>query len=181
MIIGVTGTIGAGKDTIAGILKERGFGSYTVRGFLLRILKEKGRDSMRELANELREKHGPGYIVEELYKGARKEGKDAVISSIRAVGEIKALRDKEDFYLFAVDAEPRTRYERVHKRGSTTDGVSYEEFIEQERKEMGNDDPGKQNLSRCIEAADYVFDNNGSIEELKKMVMEVLDEIKSKN
>ena len=179
MIIGITGTLGAGKDTIVGILEKGGFTGYSVREFLLNLMGDGGRDSMRELANELREEYGPSYIIEELYKEAEKCGGDSVIASIRAIGEVTSLRNKKDFYLFAVDANSKTRYNRIKQRKSSTDMISYEEFLEQEQKEMQNDDPNKQNLAKCISIADYVFDNNGTEKELEKRVVEVLNGIRS--
>ena len=185
MIIGITGTLGAGKGTVVGFLEEKGFKHYSVREFLTKIIKKEGnevnRDNMVELANRLRAKHGPSYIIEELYKEAVVCGGDAVIESLRAEGEVLALQKKGNFYLFAIDADPKTRYDRIKLRKNSTDMVSFEKFLEQERKEMQNDDPKKQNLAKCIAMADYKFDNKGTIEELKEKVSEVLNEIKSKN
>ena len=59
-------------------------------------------------------------------------------------------------------------------RGSETDKVSYEEFISNEKREMHNEDPTKQNISRCMELADYVFSNNGSVEDLYKQIKKIL-------
>ena len=181
MIIGITGTLAAGKGTIVEYLVSKGFKHYSVREFLINILKEKGveinRDSMVELANELRKKFGNGYIMEELYKKASLD-KNAVIESIRAVGEIETLKKKKDFILFAVDANQKIRYERSLKRGSVTDNIGFEKFAEQENREMTTEDPHKQNLSACIEKADYKFENNGTIEELYKKVESVLNDIK---
>lgn len=41
------------------------------------------RDSMRTLANELREKKGPAALIELLFEKARKVGEDAIIESVR--------------------------------------------------------------------------------------------------
>jgi len=71
------------------------------------------RDSMVIVANDLRATFGPSYIVEQLYEQAKTHGKDAIIESLRAVGEVEALKQKEHFLLFAIDADPKVRYERV--------------------------------------------------------------------
>jgi dephospho-CoA kinase len=39
---------------------------------------------------------------------------------------------------------------------------------------MDSDDPNKQNLRKCIEKADHIFLNNGSIDKLRKQVAEIL-------
>ena len=178
MIIGITGTLGAGKGTIVEILKKRGFSHYSVREFLVEEIKKKGlpvnRDSMVLVANNIRRKNSPSYIVEKLYERAKKYGGNSVIESIRAVGEAQALRKKESFYLFSVDADIKKRYERIVKRGLDSDFVSYEKFVEDEKREMENPDPSKQNLIKCIKMSDFRFENNGTINELEKKVEEIL-------
>ena len=181
IIIGITGTLGAGKGTIVEHLKKRGFNHYSVREFLIREIKKRGlpvnRESMTDVANDLRKNHHPAYIVEQLYNIAKENGANAVIESIRTPGEIYFLRKKENFYLFAVDADPEIRYQRIKQRASETDHVSFETFLANEQREMHTDDPNKQNLSKCIELADYKFDNNGDMEALFAAVDKVIREI----
>ena len=61
-IIGITGTIGAGKGTIVDYLvKEKGYVHYSVREFLAEEVKKRGlevnRDTLTEVGNDLRAKH----------------------------------------------------------------------------------------------------------------------------
>lgn len=138
---------------------------------------EMNRDSMVIVANELREKYGAGCIAKELYEEAAKSGQNAIIESIRTAGEVKLLREKGIFYLFAVDADPSLRYERIKSRDSETDHISYPVFVSNEEREMQSEDPNKQNLRACIDLADYVFVNNGILEALYKEVDDVMKTI----
>ena len=179
MVIGITGTLGAGKGTIVKYLLGQGFKHYSVRVFLTEEILRRGlevnRENMVAIANELRERFGSSYIVEKLYERAEREGGDCVIESVRCPGEVEALKKKKGFVLFAVDADVETRYARVVERGSETDGVSFNDFVAQEQREMMSNDPNKQNLKRCIEMADYVFKNDWTVEDLYRRVAKVLE------
>jgi len=180
--IGITGTLGAGKGTIVDYLvQNKGFVHYSVRAFITEEIKKRGlevnRDTMTLVGNDLRAQHTPSWIVEQLYEKASASGCNCIIESVRTPGEVAALRGKPNFYLFAVDADPKVRYERAVLRGSETDHVSYETFIANEQREMDNTDPNKQNLGVCIREADFRFDNGGSFEDLHRQVEEVLSQI----
>ena len=181
-IIGITGTIGAGKGTLVEyFVKEKNFVHYSVRGFLIEEITKRNlpvnRDTMVSVANELREKNSPSYIIDCLFEQAKQLGKNAVIESIRSVGEVESLRKQKGFLLLAVNADPKIRYERIVKRKSETDHVSYDEFIANEEREMNAADPSKQNLSRCIAMADYTLCNNSSVNELYNTLEEILSKI----
>ena len=178
-IIGITGTLGAGKGTIVDyLIQHYGFKHYSVRGYLIEEATRRGmeinRDTFVEVANDLRAKHTPSFITDELYKQAEADGANAVIESIRTPGEVESLRQNAHFLLFAVDADPKIRYERIVSRNSETDHVSFETFLENELREMSSSDPNHQNVGRCMEMADYVFQNNGDFDDLYRQVEEAL-------
>lgn len=182
VIIGITGTLGAGKGTIVDyLIQERSFRHYSVRQYLIAKIKEQGlpvnRDTMTSTANQIRSAHDPAYIIEVLYQQAMKEGKNAIIESIRTPGEVEFLKKQGSFYLFAVDADPHVRYERIVSRGSETDHVDYDTFLANEQREMTATDPNKQNLAKCIELADFRINNNGSQTELFTAIDKVLMEM----
>ena len=181
-IIGITGTLGAGKGTIVDYLKEHyGYRHYSVRGYRIEEAQRRGmelnRDTFVVVANDLRATHCPSYITDQLYLQAAEAGENAIIESVRTPGEVESLRQHEHFLLFGVDADPKIRYERIVGRGSETDHVSFETFLENEEREMTSDDPNHQNLGRCMQMADYVFMNNEGFEELYAQVEEVISQL----
>ena len=181
-IVGITGTLGAGKGTVVDYLVTKGFAHYSARDFITREILRRGmpvdRDSMVLVANDLRTAHSPSYIAEALYDEAVAAGQNAVIESLRTEGEITALRAKGNFLLVAVGADPKLRYKRITLRGGSTDRITFEKFLEDEAREMHSTDPNKQNLARCIELADYQLTNNGTKEELYAQVDQILKKIK---
>lgn len=184
MIIGITGTLGAGKGTVVKYLVEReGFKHMSARAFFQERMEQAGipvdRDTMIEFANSLRAKHGGDYVFRELFKQAQAEGGDVVIESLRTVGEAKALKENEDALLLAVDADQKLRYERIHGRGSPLDHVTFEKFVEQENTEMRSDDEHKQNIAAVMEMADYTIYNDNDTEALFREVKSAVEKFRS--
>lgn len=181
LVIGITGTNGAGKGTVVEYLvKEKGFVHFSVSSYLTQVLKDKNkeinRDNMREIANKIREKFGAEYVVKILFNKAIKSQKNAVIESIRNIKEAEFIKKNKGF-LFAVDAPTRIRYQRIKFRSSEKDNVNYKEFLEQERKEMENKNPNHQNLKACVKIADYQFKNDGTIKELYEKIKKAIKDI----
>lgn len=182
MIVGITGTLGAGKGTVAEYLtKKHNFIYLSVRNFIAGEILKRGlavnRDTMTQVANDLRALHGPNYMVEELLKQAKLHPKnDIVVESIRSVGEEKYLKSQSTT-LWAVDADIHIRYKRIVGRASETDAVSFEKFKADEEREMTSDDPNKQNLKAVIAMADVVFTNDGTRDELFTQVEEALKKV----
>ena len=178
-IIGITGTLGAGKGTIVDYLVNHyGFKHYSVRGYLIEEALKRGmelnRDTYVVVANDLRTTYGPSYITDQLYLEAAENGTNAVIESVRTPGEVDSLRKHEHFLLFGVDADPEIRYGRVVNRASETDQISFETFMENEQREMSSTDPNHQNIGKCMQMADHVFLNNGDFQDLYQQVEQVL-------
>src|SRR3989344_5622933 len=121
--LGITGTLGAGKGAVVEYLMGKGFSHFSVRAYLLHEVRRRGlpenRDSTTLVANDLRKTHAPDFLVRELFEQAKRAGGDAIIESIRALGEIDYLKKNAmPFYFIAVDADPQLRYLRITKRGS---------------------------------------------------------------
>jgi dephospho-CoA kinase len=147
------------------LVEKKGFSHYSVRAFLTTEIKKRNlpvdRDSMRIVANEIRANHHPAYIVQQLFVQAQEKGDDAIIESIRAVGEVELLQRSADFLLLAVDADQKLRYERAMQRGNESDHVSFQKFQEQEQSEMTSTDPNTQNIAACMAMAQLTVYNDG--------------------
>jgi dephospho-CoA kinase len=125
MIIGITGTLGAGKGTVAVYLtKKHNFTYFSVRNFLAAEVLKRGkivnRDTITETANALRAEHGAGYVTQRLLAEAISQKNNVVIESIRTVGEAKFLKS-HGAQLWAVDADLKVRYNRIVGRASETE------------------------------------------------------------
>jgi dephospho-CoA kinase len=187
IVIGITGTFGAGKGTVVEYLKAKGFIHFSSSGLITEEIVRRGmpvnRDSMTVVANDLRAQHSPSYIVEQLYDRAAAAKQNSIIESIRTTGEAEALKQKAlaggaTTLLIAVDADIKVRYDRILKRASEKDHVSFETFAEKERAEMNSADPTKQNIAGVMALADFTIHNDASLEELHRQVDDILQHVR---
>lgn len=174
MIIGITGSFGAGKGAVVEYLvNTKGFTHYSASGFIREEIVRRGmavdRDALTIVANDLRKEHGASYVIDSLYERARAHGGDAIIESLRAVAEVRRIKELGGFVL-GVDALPGIRYERAYARGSEKDVVSFEKWLEQERAETNTTDPTKQDIFGALKDSSVIVSNNGSVEELHRAV-----------
>lgn len=170
MLIGITGTNGSGKGAVVEYLvSKKGFSRYSARTIILEELRNRHLPltavHMRDVANDLRKQHGSAYIIERLYELAKNDAQ-AVVESIRTIGEAEFIKEKKGF-LFAVDANKEIRYERVaNKQGAELAHMSFEDFCMIEDREMSSSDPWDMNVFGVMQISDAHILNNGSEVEL---------------
>jgi dephospho-CoA kinase len=184
IIIGVTGTDGAGKGTVVDYLvNQNGFALYHARALLLAEIERQGlpptRASMRIAGNYLRSQHGNDYVVTHFLAQAKETGDQKIaIDSLRTIAEATTLKAHGGI-LLAVDADQHLRYERVQARRSSSDQVTFEQFKEQEDLENNDPDPHGMQKRKVIAMADYVIQNDGTLEALHQKIDEVLTRIEA--
>lgn len=185
MIVGITGSLGGGKGTVVEYLKEKkGFTHHSVSDMLTEVLIERGEDVNREgmnrIANEFRAA-SPGGPTAEVYARCQKNDDcvDVIIESQHSPAEVNYIK-RLGGKVIGVTADSDIRYERITARGSVKDNVTKEEFIaQQKREEEGTGDPTKSNIFDAIKAADFVVQNNGTLEELHDQVDEILKQLQT--
>ena len=182
MIIGITGTDGAGKGEVVKYLTEQhNFIHYSARALITEAVKDRGlepsRKNFRLTANDLRRQHGNDFIVKETFKKIVAEGAmNAVIESIRTTAETETLK-KEGGILIAVDADQALRYRRIKKRQSESDHISLAEFKQQEELEMNDPDPNGMQKAAVMAVADHTIINDGTLATLHKKIEQTLKQL----
>lgn len=174
MIIGIVGTLGAGKGTVVEYLKQKGFDHFSSSSILREILVERGvidtRENLSALADEL-QKRLPGGILQESYERATKAGSENfILEAIHRVGEATYLHSVGGM-LIGVDADIQVRYERITKRKEgEKDNVTFEQFVsDTEREDEGQTRKGPH-IREVLKMSDFTFQNNGTLEELHAQV-----------
>ncbi len=169
MIIGITGTLGSGKGTVAEYLQKRHrFAYFSIRNFFAGEAVRRGlmvnHDSITKIAKDLRAEHGPTWVLEQLIQQAPKN-QNIVIESVRFKDEVEYLKSK-GAKLWAIDADIRTRYKRTVNRDMAVGSVSFDEFAAKDVKDT--------NLAKVLAMADLTLRSDGSREQLIGQVEEVL-------
>lgn len=180
-ILGVTGYLASGKDTVADyLIKEKGFHHISLSDILREDLRRMGkpvtRETLQELGNELRTKYG-GHILAERAIGRLDQEKNYVITSIGRVDEIYYLRKIKGFKLIFTDAPQKKRFEWMSKRKREEDPKTFKEFLAHEKKESKGGGAQYREFENTKKKADIILNNNSTIEELKKKVDKILKDI----
>lgn len=181
MIIGVTGSLGSGKGTVVEyLINERGYSYFSVTGFMKSIALSRGispdRMTYHNIANEYRAL-GPTKLIEAVLDDAQKEDTgNFVIEALHTIPEVEFVQSRGGVVI-GVDADLRTRYNRITKRGSDKDKTTFQAFKEHEELEMNPQESSSNNLHGAIKAADYLIQNNGTLDELHVQIDAVLEKI----
>lgn len=176
MILGLTGTNGAGKTVAAEHLRRKGFQFCSLSDVIREELATRdlppNRENLIAEGNRLRAQFGPAILAHRISRRFRPD-RNYVVDSIRSPHEVRALREGGAFYLLHLDAPRELRYQRVRNRGGDRVPASFEEFVEQEERELASSDNSHQQLRATWAEADETVINAGSLEEFSAAVASV--------
>jgi|SRR3989344_1303094 len=179
IIIGITGMNGSGKDSVAEILKTGyDFEHYSAREMIsnemMRLAASaKNRDDMREGANMLAVQLGPDFLIKQLLAETEKKQSDSVFESVRRTAEIQAIWGAGG-KIIAVLASREVRFRRLKARGGKFDDITFDQFVDQENKELDSTDPNRQSIVRCVAMANFRVENEGAIENLYDQINTIM-------
>jgi len=185
-IVGIAGTNGAGKDTVGHTLAlKHNFLFVSVTDLLREECKNRGlpveRENLRAISAEWRRQYGLGVLIDMAvneYRQLEEKYEGVAIASLRNPYEADRVHELGGMVLW-VDANPRTRYERIQKnaqnRGrATEDTRTFEEFLADEESEMhppAGGDEATLNMSGVKVKADMLIINDETnLEEFEMFV-----------
>lgn len=178
-IIAITGMPGSGKKSIREEFEKKGIPVFVMRHVVEDELRKKGIEptntTLREYATDLRKKFGYTVVAERSLAKLRKMTSPVVIlDGVRGDMEVEFFRKQDDveFVLIAAIASPETRFGRLKERGLEWDMKTKEEFDYRDNKELS------WGLGKAIEMADHKIENEGTKEEFKKKIDDVIAELK---
>jgi len=180
IIIGFTGLIASGKDASKKYLEQK-YGaksfrfSTILRDILNRLDLPINRDNMIEISTLLRNTFGQDLLAKVMAKDVAAAAGDIVVADgVRRLQDIKYLGQIPGFTLVSVDADPKTRYERMIIRNEN-EGDSQKTFTDfQDDHERETE----KTIPEVMAAAKYHITNNGSLEELFAQIDKIIIKLK---
>ncbi len=180
MIIGLTGKNAAGKGEVAAFLRDKSFYYYSLSDVIREELESKGipvtRDTLIIAGNDMRQRFGSDILARLTLKKVD-PNRNYVIDSIRNPVEVQALKAAGNFVLFAIDAPPELRFERIRSRARENDPQTLEEFRLVEETESRNQAEHKQSIEDCQALADFTIMNEGSLEDLHQQITQIVSRV----
>lgn len=173
-IIGIAGTLGSGKDTIADYLADNEGFVHVSTGDLVREESKKRHNSvernpyLQETATYLRRTFGGDVLIK---RGLDRIERDdlkhdgVVFTGIRSLGEARGIKELGGQLIY-IDAPIEIRYERVKKRLRDKEAdVSLRQFKQNELNEQTkSDDEAEFNIYKIKNEADIVIHNDSDLE-----------------
>lgn len=184
-LIGIGGTNGSGKDTLAQSLVEKYsylFVSVSdiLRQEVIRLDLPLERKSTRKVSADMRRAHGHGILVDravEQYLALEPKAAGLVVASLRNPGEADKVHELEGQIVW-LDASPKIRYKRIESRlRSPEDHKTYKEFLAEEHAEMDHHggDKATLNMGGVKAKADiFITNDSDNIEEFKRSIDKAL-------
>jgi len=182
IIIGVAGEIASGKDTVGKYIAEK-YGalplrfSQPLRDVLDRMGLEQNRENFAKLSMHLRKAFGEDILSKIILTEAKKSSKNiVVVDGVRRLPDIVHMETDEHFHFVFVEASPEKRYERLIKRRQNTDDATKTpvQFDKDAKLET------ELQIHDLKTRADFVINNDGTLEELQAQVDKIVEELKKR-
>ncbi|MDF2956252.1 MAG: Dephospho-CoA kinase [Candidatus Alkanophagales archaeon MCA70_species_2] len=174
-IIAFVGAPASGKTEAASVARELGIPVISMGDVIRAELKRRGLpltdENAGKMGNELRRKEGMDAVARRCVPLIKAANADiVVVEGVRGIAEVEAFKKEfgGDFLLVRVEASFPTRYERIRRRGRGDDALRPEEFKRREEREMG------WGMAEAMKIADIVVENEGSLEEFRERIKELL-------
>ena len=105
MIIGLAGSLGAGKGTIIEYLQSQGFDYFTLSDVIRTEAKKRNiemtRTNLQDIGNEIREREGPGALAKRVL-AKMQPAKGYIIDGLRNPAEVEECKKDSNFFLISI-------------------------------------------------------------------------------
>jgi dephospho-CoA kinase len=177
-LIGVVGMPGSGKGEFSRVAHSEGIPVVVMGDVIREEVVKSGLPAtdrnLGETASRLRKERGMAAVAELTLPAIEREDAPVVlVDGIRGDAEVDLFRSRfSEFYLIGVEAPFATRLLRLSSRGREDDGMTRDELIRRDRREVS------WGIGRALAGADYLICNDGTIETFEEKVRSLLAEIR---
>ncbi|MFZ4648007.1 MAG: AAA family ATPase [Patescibacteria group bacterium] len=180
IIIGLVGPIASGKGEVKKYL-QKNYGatehrfSTMLRDVLDRMHVEQTRTNIQDISTMLRQRFGEDLMAKVLTEDVKNDDHDLIIiDGIRRMADIAYLTKLPGFSLVSIDADEKTRYERVISRNENAGdgGKSFADFQKDAQAET------ELTIPEVMATAQITIQNNGKIEDLHASVDKLLSNLR---
>ena len=181
-ILAVVGMSGSGKSVVVDALTEKGYPKVYFGGMIYKEMEKRGiertedGESEKKFREEIRETEGKDWVVRQVVAEVKDligaGQKRIILDGVYSWTEYKVLKHEFPTQLtfVAIVVDKKLRYERVSKR--QTRAFDTKAIRERDRSEIENLEKGGP-----IASADYYILNNGTIDDMKSRLDDILKEI----
>ena len=173
-VVGVAGMPGAGKATVQTTAEDMGYSVVIMGNVIREETKRRGfeptPENIGKIMLKLREEEGAATVAKRCIPKIENAKTGIVfVDGVRSLNEVDEFKKHfQDLALIAVHSSPETRFQRLSKRKRSDDPEGWDVFGQRDLRELG---VGQGDV---IAVADYMIVNEGTYEEFKAKVHEVL-------
>jgi dephospho-CoA kinase len=177
-VIGVVGLPASGKGEFSRVARSLGIAVVVMGDVIREMVVRAGLpvtdQNLGETANRIRKERGMAAIAElSLPAIEQKEAPLVLVDGIRGDAEVRVFRARfGEFYLIGIDAPFTTRLARLSSRGREDDGMTEEELVLRDKREIS------WGLGRALAESDYLICNDGTVKEFEDAARSLLVEIR---
>jgi dephospho-CoA kinase len=176
-IVAFAGMPGSGKTAAVKVALDRGIQVLRMGDSVWDEVKRRDlplkAEVVGQVADEMRESHGPDVWARRTLRKVDPDAKLVVIDGLRSMAELVVFKNAlgNDFVVVHIQCPTDVRLERVTGRGREDDTASVEAFRARDERELS------WGLGEVLEEADVVISNTGTEQELRINVAFLLNDI----
>jgi dephospho-CoA kinase len=173
-LIVTVGMPGSGKDELVTVARQMGLAVLKMGDLVRDETRRRNlplyNPSIARVANEEREKHGPGIWAQRAIPKLTET--KMLVDGCRSDSEVTVFRHNfGDLFVLGIYSSPEHRYDRMIRRGRGDDGAEMQEFYDRDRREL------KWGIGNAFALADGMILNEGTLEQFRAECLRRLQEI----
>jgi dephospho-CoA kinase len=177
-LVVTVGMPGSGKDELVEVARSMGLATLKMGDLVREETRRRGLQltnaNVARVANEEREKHGPGVWAQRALPKLTETR--MLVDGCRSDNEVSVFRHHfGDLFVLGIYSSPEVRYDRMVRRSRGDDASGLQEFYDRDRREL------KWGIGSAFTLADGMIVNQGTLDEFRKEARRFLERVLSED